>query len=352
MVQFEEAMDALSDESESAASEESHPSKKIAVNQDDDENDDDGFFIDSSDHQVEEEDADSDYEKFLQLSSSPDSVVHVPQVAAPKPSFGGGMRRVMSVASLSSTRMQKFSLSSMVAISEEGDHSNGDDNPKKSTSAASKQSVLGGSRKPSTDVTPDNGLSLNNNHQPSRRSSQSSSTSGMPLRSNLKSSNNNLRSSLKSQNSSNSSMDASNHSIESNNSKAMKRNVSFSNLEIRSYNVTLGDAPTSNGPAISLDWEYDPTATAQYEIDHYENYRTDEAPRRKKQEMRMPPMHRQYLLMREAGFTRGEIKDAMEEAKRVAKQRQKTAKGARLGFVQPVEEVLEKTRRKFFGKRR
>ncbi|KAL7537671.1 hypothetical protein ACHAXR_009266 [Thalassiosira sp. AJA248-18] len=126
----------------------------------------------------------------------------------------------------------------------------------------------------------------------------------------------------------------------------MKRNISFASVEIRSYDVTLGDAPTTAGPAISLDWNYDPEATTTHELEHYEQFRTDEAPRRAKHEMRMPPMHRQYLLMREAGFTKGEIQMAMEDAKRVARQREKTKKMSRLGFVQPVEEVLEKTSRK------
>ena len=50
-------------------------------------------------------------------------------------------------------------------------------------------------------------------------------------------------------------------------------------------------------------------------------YRTDEEPRRSRYEMLMPPLHRQYLLMREAGFTRGQIKIASDKAKRAAKQR-------------------------------
>lgn len=133
--------------------------------------------------------------------------------------------------------------------------------------------------------------------------------------------------------------------------KLVSRNVSFSSLEIRSYNVTIGDAPTSNGPAVALSWDYDPSATEEHEIDHYETYRTDEAPRRNKQEMLMPPAHRQYLLMREMGFSRAEIKEAMEEAKRVARQRQKTVKGIRMGL-QPMEEALEKTRRRFSFKKK
>ena len=123
----------------------------------------------------------------------------------------------------------------------------------------------------------------------------------------------------------------------------MKRNVSFSNLEIRSYDVTLGDAPTQNGPPISLDWNYDPDATEEFDIDHYENIR--HYTRRSRSEMVMPPSYRQYLLMREAGFNRNEIRNAMEEAKRTARQRERTVRGLKW---QPAEEMVEKARRKLF----
>eukprot|EP00804_Cyclotella_cryptica_P014464 CCRYP_004798-RA/>CCRYP_004798-RA protein AED:0.12 eAED:0.12 QI:0/-1/0/1/-1/1/1/0/389 len=119
------------------------------------------------------------------------------------------------------------------------------------------------------------------------------------------------------------------------------RNVSFSSLEIRSYNVTLGDAPTSNGPAISLDWEYDPQSTV-IQIDDYENERI--STRRSKHEMLMPPSYRQYLLMREAGFSRGEIQRAVDQARRIAKERDRTRRNLAL---QPVEEALETARKKF-----
>jgi len=148
-----------------------------------------------------------------------------------------------------------------------------------------------------------------------------------------------------------SSINASNRSTESNNSSNNKTEpkVSFSNLEIRCYNVTIGDAPTSNGPPVSLSWEYDPNATEGHQIDHYEHYRNKIAPRRDKKEMLLPSAIRQNKLMTEMGYSRGEIREATEEAKRCAKQREKTVK--RLGL-QPVEEALEKIQRFFsFGKR-
>lgn len=121
--------------------------------------------------------------------------------------------------------------------------------------------------------------------------------------------------------------------------RSMNRNVSFSSLEIRSYSVTLGDQPTMSGPPISLDWKYDPASTAVYDVDTYESHKH---PPRSKQEMLMSASHK-YFLMRDMGFTRGEIKAAVEEAKRVQNRRKKTIKRA---YLMSVEEALEGAKRK------
>mmetsp|Transcript_16361 Transcript_16361/g.34244 ORF Transcript_16361/g.34244 Transcript_16361/m.34244 type:complete len:399 (-) Transcript_16361:136-1332(-) len=121
--------------------------------------------------------------------------------------------------------------------------------------------------------------------------------------------------------------------------KSMNRNVSFSSLEIRSYSVTLGNQPTMSGPPISLDWEYDPASTVIYDVDTYESHKH---PPRSKQEMLMSASHK-YFLLKNMGFTRGEIKAAVEEAKRVQNRRKKTIKRA---YLMPVEEALEGAKRK------
>ncbi|EJK60039.1 hypothetical protein THAOC_19676 [Thalassiosira oceanica] len=133
-------------------------------------------------------------------------------------------------------------------------------------------------------------------------------------------------------------------SVDLDSSDRLTRNVSFSSIEIRSYARTMGDAPTTNGIPVQLDWKYDPDAE-EYSVDDYESYRVD-VPRRDNVEMHMPPCHRQYLLMREWGFTRGEIKAQMEIVKKAAKDRHKTISTLKY---QPYEERLEKTRR-VFGK--
>ena len=138
------------------------------------------------------------------------------------------------------------------------------------------------------------------------------------------------------------SLGASGHAITSSlkSEGRLPRNVSFSNIEIRLYNRTMGDVPTRNGIPIQLDWKYNPD-TKEYSIDDYESYR-DVEPRREKSEMHMPASHRQYLLMKEYGFTRGEIKAQMEIVKKAAIDRTKTVSTLKN---MAYHEKVEKTRR-------
>eukprot|EP00986_Skeletonema_menzelii_P001470 scaffold387_cov136-Skeletonema_menzelii.AAC.13 len=123
--------------------------------------------------------------------------------------------------------------------------------------------------------------------------------------------------------------------------KSSTSSVSFGELEIRSYNVTVGTTPTPNGVPLSLDWEYDPEATQTIDVDTYENNR---GARRSKGEMFVPNQYRVYLLMKDAGLSRRDIKLAIEESQRAFKNRQKTVNNLKM---QPMEEALEKTRRSF-----
>jgi hypothetical protein len=177
-----------------------------------------------------------------------------------------------------------------------------------------------------------------------------STSLGMPLRSNLRGSNYSLGCLI-----------GNSHGSEnSTNNPGMKRNVSFSSIEIRSYAVTLGDAPTSSGPPISLDWKYNPAETRECTVDAYESevnnesifshqVHDDDPPisrqRRVRRELWMTPIDRQYLLMREWGYSRNEIDRAMKEARKVSQRRAQTAKKAKMGL-EPLEEALEKARKR------
>ena len=121
--------------------------------------------------------------------------------------------------------------------------------------------------------------------------------------------------------------------------KRSTSNVSFGSLEIRSYAITAGDAPTPNGVPLSLDWDHDPSATQTIDVDTYEANRGE---RRNKNEMYVPNQFRVYLLMRDAGMSRRQIQAAIEESQRAFRGRQRTMKNLKM---QPVEEVVERTKR-------
>jgi hypothetical protein len=104
----------------------------------------------------------------------------------------------------------------------------------------------------------------------------------------------------------------------------MKRVTSFSTLEIREYNVTIGDNPGGRqGPPLSLDWNYCEDRTLKIDIDRYEQMR---APRRKKHEMYMPGNIRMWTLMKYLGYSLREIEDASKAADLIRKKRAKSIK--------------------------
>lgn len=102
----------------------------------------------------------------------------------------------------------------------------------------------------------------------------------------------------------------------------MKRVISFSTIEIREYNITLGDNPGGqNGPPVSLDWNYNKNLTQVLNVDLYEETRP---PRRSRREMHMGSSVRNYLLIREQGFSLQDIRKAAKSAAAIRKQRHKT----------------------------
>ena len=121
----------------------------------------------------------------------------------------------------------------------------------------------------------------------------------------------------------------------------MMRNVSFSSIEIRPYEMTLGDHPCTIGPAMTLGWDYDEKKTSVVDVEEYEATRE---PRRSRKAMRMSANHRQYILMRESGFSRYQIKSAMLEARHIQKQRTQSAKSMTFA---PLEEAFKRTKKRF-----
>jgi hypothetical protein len=109
------------------------------------------------------------------------------------------------------------------------------------------------------------------------------------------------------------------HEATPRNSGRVKRNVSFSNISMRNYPLTLGDNPSvSCGPPTTLDWEFE--EAEELSLDDYENNR---APRRKPREMLLNYYQRKAIL-ENSGHSEEEIKRARRQAERSKRQRNTT----------------------------
>jgi hypothetical protein len=101
---------------------------------------------------------------------------------------------------------------------------------------------------------------------------------------------------------------------------SLKRNVSFTNLEIREYSIALSDHPgCSYGPPIQLGWEYRDQKAV--DVEEYEQRRP---PRRPASELVMSYNVRRYLLLKRAGYSKPELQAAMKEVERVKRDRMVT----------------------------
>jgi len=352
---------------------------KSSANQ---EEEDDFLFLDTED----DDDVDDNLYKLVAAAAKSSSSNSAFNMGSGMSSGSGGMRRVQSMGAMAQGN-QKFSLLASMApdihtihedgdgSEDEGDHDTtnkkgeeqmvqvnfGDDDeedvkkqppPESSNTRRRSSSSRGGGLRNSL-----NGLRNSLNGLRNSLNGLRNSLNG--LRNSLNGLRNSLNSSVHGDSGRNS-LNSSSHSYGLNSSQhsqpkkscmkkstsavSLKRstsNVSFGELEIRSYGMTAGDAPTPNGVPLSLDWEYDPEATQTIDVETYEASR---GVRRSKQEMFVPNQYRVYLLMRDSGLSRRDIKLAIADSQRAFKNRQKTAKNLKM---QPLEEAMEKTTRKF-----
>ena len=110
-------------------------------------------------------------------------------------------------------------------------------------------------------------------------------------------------------------------------SPQLKRNVSFGNMQIRQYNVTISDNPScSHGPPIQLSWEYDKGKEIIVSVESYEKSRTTDGdnPRREHDQLLLSFHERHFLLMKQGRCSKREIKRTMKEVKRVKRERMVT----------------------------
>ena len=86
-----------------------------------------------------------------------------------------------------------------------------------------------------------------------------------------------------------------------------RRKISFANVIIREYNLTIGDHPCCRyGPPTTLDWEYEEVHDSRLE-----EYEATRVPRRKYNQLTLSHIARKDILIGVAGFTDEDVKKAI-----------------------------------------
>jgi hypothetical protein len=89
-----------------------------------------------------------------------------------------------------------------------------------------------------------------------------------------------------------------------------KRQVSFQEVRVRTYDVTLGSNPSvTDGPPLALDWVY--AQHAPKSVDDYERDRS--TCRRGGSELRLSAEQRERKLIQNFGFTKCQLSSAMRK---------------------------------------
>jgi len=108
----------------------------------------------------------------------------------------------------------------------------------------------------------------------------------------------------------------------------------FSTITIREYPRELGDNVCVMGPPIGLSWQHQDEIV--YDLVEYDEACQDT--RRTQSELKMPSKHRDGIL-RENGYSRQEIQEAIKRSNITRNQRKRTVETLSL---QPLQEALEK----------
>jgi len=111
--------------------------------------------------------------------------------------------------------------------------------------------------------------------------------------------------------------------IKSTTSQSITKELCFSTVEIREYDIIIGDNPgdsTSAGTSISLGWEYDTDNVQLHDLDTFEEQR---GPRKSVNELRVASWIRRHRLS-QSGFTKKEIKKGAKDAQKARDQREKS----------------------------
>jgi len=121
-----------------------------------------------------------------------------------------------------------------------------------------------------------------------------------------------------------------------------RNNVSFSSLEIKEFNMTLGNHPSAtSGPPVMIDWD----SEASKRVVGLDEYERDRSPRRQRRQLKLSYRDRKGILEQQRGFSTQEVNEAWAEALKIRQQRHETL---RRGLVlMTVDDVVESAQRKY-----
>jgi hypothetical protein len=128
-----------------------------------------------------------------------------------------------------------------------------------------------------------------------------------------------------------------------------KRTISFTNLEIREYDLTIGDNPSvSYGPPVQLSWQYSEGQTRDLE-DYESQKELDRSRGRRSHRVENISWAKREALLKRQGFSEDDIQAKMKEVNKMKQGRSVTRA---LVVTGRAEEALESAGRKlkrFFG---
>lgn len=135
----------------------------------------------------------------------------------------------------------------------------------------------------------------------------------------------------------------------SENKKQINRSISFSNLQVREYDLTIGDNPSvSYGPPVQLSWQYSEHNARS--LEEYENEKQlDRSRGRRNSRVENISWVKREALLKRQGFSQDDIDTRMKEVNKVKQGRSVTRA---LVVTGRTEEALESAGRKlkrFFG---
>ena len=151
-------------------------------------------------------------------------------------------------------------------------------------------------------------------------------------------------------------------------SKETVRSVRFSTVSVRKYDLCLGDHPSvRQGAPVSLDWTYR-RKESRYPLDEYERRRSNIAAKRRRREhhrhydnnnnvsskdedrLRQRSSLERLHLLKELGYSRKEIEEAAERARKIREQRFRTIR--RVERSDAVRSIIDKVLLRHCSRRR